>query len=96
MRVWVLLNKMGTGRVQLECLRSTNDHGRVGTGCSLAPFNPNALAEVYTILQKLGVDEELAAQKIIQIREAVPGDVVKVEDREIPEDLLRENGFLGF
>ena len=43
-------------------------------------------------MQKLGVDEELAAQKIIQIREALPGDVVEVEDLEIPEDLLRESG----
>ena len=96
MKVWIKLNKMGTGRVQLECLRSTNESGRIGRGCALPPFNPNAMAEIFAILKNLGVDEELAAEKIAIIRDAAPGDVVKVEDREVPDDVLSENGFEGF
>ena len=96
MKIWILLNKMGTGRVQLECLRSTNESGLIGTGCSLHPFNPNALAEAYAVLKNLGVNEELAAQKIAEIRDALPGATVKVEDRDVPKDVLRENGFDGF
>jgi hypothetical protein len=96
MKVWITLNKMGTGRVQLECLRSTNESGRIGRGGALPPFNPNAMAEILAILKNMGVDEDLAAEKIALIRDAAPGEVVKVEDRDVPDDVLRENGFVGF
>jgi hypothetical protein len=96
MKVWITLNKMGTGRVQLECIRSTNESGRIGMGCTLPPFNPNAMSEISAILQNLGVDEELAAAKVAQIRAAVPGEVVKVENRDVRDEVLRENGFEGF
>ena len=67
MKVWKTLNKMGTGRVQLECLQSTNERGRIGRGYALPPFNPNAIAEIFAVLPNLGVDEELAAEKIALI-----------------------------
>jgi hypothetical protein len=96
MKVLITLNKIGTGRVQLECLRSTNEGGRIGRGSSLPPFNPNALSELSAILQNLGVADEVAAEKIALIRDASPGGVVRVEDRDVPDEVLRDNGFVGF
>lgn len=95
MKVWITLSKMGTGRVQLSCIRSTNEKGRIGTGHALPPFNPNAVPEIYAILQNLGVDGELAAEKIAMIRDAAPGEEIQVENLDVPEEVLRENGLVG-
>ena len=93
MKVLITLNKMNTGRVQLSCIKSTNEGGGVGTAYTLPPFNPNAMAEVEAILGNMGVDEEIIAATVSQIRQAGLGGVVKVQDRDVPDDILRENGF---
>jgi hypothetical protein len=94
MRVQITLNKTNTGRIQLACVRSTNERGSIGTGFALPPFNPNALREIEDVLRNLGVNEDLITQKTALLRQVGPNDLVKVEDLDIPEDVLRENGFV--
>jgi hypothetical protein len=93
MRVQITLTKTNTGRIQLACVRSTNERGGIGTGFSLPPFNPNALREIEDILRSLGVNEDLITKKMSLLRQAGPSDLVKVEDLDVPDDVLRENGF---
>lgn len=94
MRVQIALNKTNTGRIQLSCVRSTNERGGIGTGFALPPFNPNALREVEDILRSLGVNEELITEKTARLRQVGPNDLVKVDDLDVPDDVLRENGFV--
>jgi hypothetical protein len=94
MRVQITLNKTNTGRIQLACLRSTNERGGIGTGFALPPFNPNALREIEDILRNLGVNEDLITQKVARLRQVGPNDLVKVEDLDVSDELLRENGFV--
>jgi len=93
MRVQITLSETNTARIQLACVRSTNERGGIGTGFALPPFNPNALREIEDILRNLGVNEELITQKVALLRQAGPNDLVKVEDLDVPEEVLRENGF---
>jgi len=93
MKVLITLSKMSTGRIQLSCIKSTNEGGGIGTAYPLPPFNPNAVAEVEAILQNIGVDGEIIDDTVSQIRRAGPGGLVKVQDRDVPDDVLRENGF---
>jgi len=94
MRVQITLNKTTTGRIQLACVRSTNERGGIGTGFALPPFNPNALRELEDILRSLGVDEDLISEKIALLHQVGPNELVKVEDLDVPDDVLRGNGFL--
>jgi hypothetical protein len=59
----------------------------------LPPFNPNALREVEDILRSLGVHEDLIRQKTALLRQVGPTDLVKVDDLDVPDEVLRENGF---
>ncbi len=94
MRVQITLNKTNTGRIRLACVRSTNERGGIGTGFALPPFNPNALREIEDILRSLGMSEELITQKNTLLRQVGPDDLVKVaDDLDIPDDVLRANGF---
>jgi hypothetical protein len=93
MRVQITLSKTNTGRIQLACVRSTNERGGIGTGFALPVFNPNALREIEDILRNLGVSEELIPRKVALLRQVGPNDLVKVEDLEVPDEVLRENGF---
>lgn len=93
MKVQITLNKTNTGRIQLACVRSTNERGGIGTGFALPPFNPNALREVEDILRALGVSEDLISQKTALLRQVGPADLVKVDDLDVPDDVLRETGF---
>ena len=95
MRIQVTLNKTNTGRIQLACVRSTNERGGIGTGFALPPFNPNALREIEDILRSLGVNEDLIAEKTALLRQVGPNDLVKVDDLDVPDDVLRENGFVA-
>jgi len=70
MRVQITLNKTNTGRIQLACVRSTNERGGIGTGFALPPFNPNALREIEDILRSLGVNEDLITQKTALLRQS--------------------------
>ncbi len=93
MRVQITLNKTNTGRIQLACVRSTNERGGIGTGFALPPFNPNALWEIEDILRSVGVNEDLITRKTALLSQVGPNDLVKVEDLDVPDDVLRENGF---
>ena len=55
MKVDVTLNTMNSGRIQVACIRSTNEHGAMGTGHVLAPFPANATEEVEAVLLNLGI-----------------------------------------
>jgi len=93
MRVQITLSRTNTGRIRLACVRSTNERGGIGTGFALPPFNPNALREIEDILRNLGVNEDLITQKVALLRQVGPNDLVTVEDLEVSDDVLRENGF---
>jgi hypothetical protein len=93
MRVQVTLTKTNTGRIQLACVRSTNERGGIGTGVALPPFNPNALREIEDVLRNLGVDEELITEKTALLRRADPNGMITVADLDVADDALRENGF---
>jgi len=95
MKVLITLSKNNTGRIQLSCVKSTNEGGGIGTSYSLPPFNPNALAEVQDILRNLGVDEATIGEKAQQLTQAGPQGMVKVADLDVPDDVLRETGFMA-
>ena len=88
MRVQITLNKTNTGRIQLACVRSTNERGGIGTGFALPPFNPNALREIEDILRSLGVNEEDITEKIRLLRQAGPNDLVKAINRSTNSGVL--------
>jgi hypothetical protein len=94
MRVQITLNKTNTGRIQLACVRSTNERGGIGTGYALPAFNPNALREIEDILRNLGVNDDLIAQKTPLLRQVGPNDLIKIDDLDVPDDVLRDNGFM--
>ena len=94
MRVQITLNKTNTGRIQVACVRSTNERGGIGTGFALPPFNPNALREIEDILRSLGVNEDSITQKTALLRQVAPNDLVKVDDLDVPDEVLRANGFV--
>jgi hypothetical protein len=93
MKVLITLNKTNTGKIQLACVRSTNERGGIGTGSSLPPFNPNAVAEVEEVLRSLGVEEESIQRNIVLLREVGANELVKVADIDVPDEVLVENGF---
>lgn len=93
MRVQITLNKNNTGRVQLACVRSSNERGGIGTGYALPAFNPNAIREIEDVLRNLGVHEDLIVAKTALLRQIGPNELVKVEDLDVSDDLLRANGF---
>ena len=94
MRVQITLGKTSTGRIQLACVRSTNERGSIGTGFALPPFNPNALREIEDILRNLGVNEDLITQKTALLRQVGPNDLINIDDLDVSDDVLRENGFM--
>lgn len=93
MRVLITLNKTNTGRIQLACVRSTNERGGIGTGYALSPFNPNAGADIEAILGNLGVDEDSIRRNMVLLSEVGAGELVKVADLDVADEVLRENGF---
>jgi hypothetical protein len=93
MKVLITLNKTNTGRIQLACVRSTNERGGIGTGSALPPFNPNAGADVEAILGNLGVDEDSIKRNMLLLSEVGAGELVKVADLDVTDEVLRENGF---
>jgi hypothetical protein len=95
MKVLISLSKTNTGRIQLACTRSTNERGGIGTSSALPPFNPNAIAEIEEIIRCLGVDDGSIGSAISLLAEAKPGETVKVADLDVPDEILRENGFQG-
>jgi hypothetical protein len=93
MKVLITLNKTNTGRIQLACVRSTNERGGIGTGYALPPFNPNAAAEIEEILHNFGVSEGSIKANMSLLLEVGAGELVKVADLDVADDALRENGF---
>jgi hypothetical protein len=93
MKVLITLNRTNTGKIRVACVRSTNERGGIGTGSSLPPFNPNAVAEVEEILRNLGVQEDLIQQNMTLLRQVGTSELVKVADIEVPDEVLIENGF---
>ena len=93
MKVLITLTKTNTGRIQLAYVRSSNERGGIGTGASLPPFNPNAVAEIEAILGNLGVDDEIIGRSIAQLSQTGTGALIRVADLDVPEDTLAENGF---
>ncbi len=95
MKVLITLNKTNTGRIQVSYVRSSNERGGIGTGAALPPFNPNAIAEVEEVIRCLGVDAESIGVAVAQLANARPGEQVRVADLDVPDGILRENGFEG-
>ena len=93
MKVLITLNKTNTGRIQLACVRSTNERGGIGTGYTLPPSNPNATAEIEEILRNLGVSEDSIKANMSLLWEVGAGELVKVADLDVADEVLRENGF---
>ena len=93
MKVLITLTKTNMGRIQLSCTRSTNERGGIGTGYSLPPFNPNAVRDIEETLRCLGVDEDAIGKGIATLSEARPGELVRVADLDVPDEVLRESGF---
>jgi len=95
MKVLITLNRNNTGRIQLSCVKSTNEGGGIGTSYSLPPFNPNAVAEIQDILRSLGVEESTIGEKVQQLSQSGPQGMVRVADLDVPDDVLKETGFLA-
>jgi hypothetical protein len=93
MKVLITLNKSNTGKIQLACVRSTNERGGIGTGSTLPPFNPNATAEVEEVLRNLGVEDDLIQRNMALLQTVGPSELVKVADIEVPDEILTDNGF---
>jgi len=93
MKILITLTRTNTGRIQLSYVRSTNERGGIGTGASLPPFNPNAMAEIEAILSNLGVDDNAIRDSVSRVRQSGPGELVKVADLDVAENVLTENGF---
>jgi hypothetical protein len=93
MKVLITLSKTNTGRIQLAFVRSSNERGGIGTGSALPPFNPNATAEIEETLRNLGVSEDSIRANISLLSEVGAGELVKVADLDVADDVLRENGF---
>ncbi|MBA3913289.1 MAG: hypothetical protein H0X25_05420 [Acidobacteriales bacterium] len=91
MKLWVTLQKTNTGRVVVSALRSTSEHGPVGTGWRLPPFNPNARAEIEDVLRGLGVEEVAIAEKMAALQGGA--EFVRVAEVDAGEEGLREMGF---
>ena len=95
MKVLITLNKTNTGRNQLACTRRTNERGGIGTGYALPSFNPNAVRDVEETLRCLGIDEDSISKSLLQLSELRPGELARVADLEVADEILRETGFLG-
>jgi hypothetical protein len=92
MKVWITLQRTNTGRIVVSCLRSTSEHGPVGTGWALPAFNPNARAEIEEVLRNLGVAEEVIEEKVTAATRGGQ-EFVRVAEAEIEEPALRDLGF---
>ncbi|HYL15149.1 MAG TPA: hypothetical protein VEV41_19070 [Terriglobales bacterium] len=93
MKVLITIRKTNTGKIQVACVRSTNERGGIGTSSTLPAFNPNAVAEVEEILRNLGVEEDSIQRNIALLRQVGPSELLKAADLEVPDDVLVENGF---
>ena len=74
-------------------MRSTNERGGIGTGSTLPPFNPNAVAGVEKISHNLGVEEDSIQRNIALLRQVGRSELLKVADLDVPDEVLVENGF---
>jgi hypothetical protein len=95
MKVTVTLNRMNSGRMQLACVRCTNESGGIGTGYALKPYAPDAGEELKGVLGALGVGGEIIASKMELLSAVSPGELVKVAELDVSGDVLRANGFLA-
>jgi hypothetical protein len=41
------------------------------------------------------VDEDLITRKTASLRQVGPNELIKVDDLDVAEEVLRDNGFLG-
>ena len=88
MRVRVTLNKLNSGRMQLACVRATNENGGIGVGFALAPFAANADLEVRKVLTRLGVSNSAIADKMSLPSVVGSEELVTVAAMDIPGDVL--------
>jgi hypothetical protein len=89
MVVRVSINNMNSGRMQICCAQPSHN------GYVLTYSSANAKAEVTKTLRALGISDGKIDKSLATIADFGPKEMLLVEQLEIPEEVLRRNGFVA-
>ena len=89
MTVRVSINKMNSGRMQVCCARPSSN------GYVLTYPVATAKEDVSKTLRALGVSDERIDRSFGILADFGPNEMLLVEEREISEEVLRQNGFIA-
>jgi len=89
MEVRISVNKMNSGRMQISARR-------LGLGVSTGPVvTYKQESDVRKVLSALGFGERLINDQLQVLAEIGPNELLHFPDSNIPEDVLRANGFIA-
>jgi hypothetical protein len=89
MTVRVSINKMNSGRMQICCARPDS------SGHVITYATASAKAEVTKALLALGISAETIDGALDMLADFGPDEMLQVEERDIPDDVLHANGFIA-
>lgn len=89
MVIRVSINKMNSGRMQVCCARPSSN------GYVLTYPAASAKEDVTKVLLALGISEGTIEDRLATLADFGPNEMLLVEEREIMDEVLRRNGFLG-
>lgn len=89
MLVRVSINNMNSGRMQVCCARPS------ANGYVLTYPAATAKADVRNVLRALGAAEAAIDKGLATVADFGPNEMLLVQELDIPESVLQENGFVA-